>query len=261
MTKTPLFDTHCHLDFPVFDPLRTEVLDACRQRGVERILVPGVTAAAWDRILALCGQHQALLPALGLHPCFLDQHRDTDIERLARRLGRAVALGEIGLDRWSGDATLETQVRLFEQQLDLAEQFALPILLHVRKAHDQVLMRLRRRPALHGGIVHAFSGSRQQAEQYMERGFCLGIGGAITYPRASRLARTLMALPVEALVLETDAPDMPLCGYQGQVNRPDRLPQVLAALAAVRGESAQRLARQLWLNSCRVLNLPHDRSA
>jgi len=257
MPSLRLFDTHCHLDFPVFDGSRAALLAACRACGVERIVIPGVTAQHWGRVLACCAEAPMLLPALGMHPCFLDGQDAADLQRLAELLvdPSVVAVGEIGIDLWHGRQQLARQIAVFDRQLDLAEQFNLPVLLHVRKAHDEVLARLRRRSRIKGGIVHAFSGSLQQAHQYAELNFCVGIGGALTYPRATRLAAVLAALPVEALVLETDAPDMPLHGYQGQANRPDRLPLVLSSLAAVRQQSDETLAEQLWRNSCSVLGL------
>ncbi|HEY5718013.1 MAG TPA: TatD family hydrolase [Motiliproteus sp.] len=262
MQPLPLFDTHCHLDFTEFESLRPLLLQQAYQRGVRRLLIPGVTADAWPRLLRLCADESMLLPALGLHPCFLDRHHPQDLDRLAMLLAEqsVVAVGEIGLDLWVDSALLAPQLELLEPQLDLAEQAGLPVLLHVRKAHDQMLARLRRRPKLCGGIVHAFGGSLQQARQYIELGFCLGIGGSITYPRATGLAKVVAGVPVEALVLETDAPDMPLYGFQGQANLPERLPLVLEALARVCNCDIEGLARQLWLNSWRVLRLDQDQS-
>lgn len=253
-----LFDTHCHFDFPAFDHDREALLDACRRQGVEGILLPGVEAVHWARLLELCRRYPALYPSLGLHPGFVAGHREADLQRLDALLGegQARAVGEIGLDFWEGREDEERQAYFFEAQLDLAKKHDLPVLLHVRKAHDQVLKRLRRWQLPRGGVAHAFSGSQQQAEQYVELGFRLGIGGPVTYPRAKRLRRQVCELPLTALVLETDAPDMPLCGRQGQRNRPDLLPRLLQTLAELRGEPVAQVADQLWRNSLELVGDP-----
>ncbi|WP_246480540.1 TatD family hydrolase [Motiliproteus sediminis] len=257
MLMPPLIDTHCHLDFPVFDGQHRALLSRCARLSVARIVIPAVIADHWPRLMQLADMHEPLLPALGLHPCFVEHHLPDHLLELESLLAerRVCAVGEIGLDLWHGDSTLKQQSEYFEAQLALAERFQLPVLLHVRKAHEQTIALLRRRSFTQGGIVHAFSGSQQQAERYLELGFCLGVGGGVTYPRARKLRRTLAAMPDDALVLETDAPDMPLCGYQGQPNSPEKLPEVLQALAEVCQRPAEQLAEQLWRNSCRVLRL------
>ncbi len=257
MADPGFIDTHCHLDFEVFSDTRDEILQRCRNAGVKKLVVPGVTEAGWDRLVSLCRRHDQLWPALGLHPCFIAEHRVADLERLEQRLkqGEAVAVGEIGLDFWPGSILHDRQLEYFTAQLELARRYDLPILLHVRKAHDQVLKLLRRQRPKKGGIVHAFSGSLQQADQYLQLGFRIGVGGALTWERARRLRATLAALPIEALVLETDAPDMPLSGHQGEPNRPDYLVEVFRGLAELRSESPDRLMAQLWQNSIEVLGI------
>ena len=250
-----LFDTHCHLDFDCFSEIRQEVLEACAEVGVERLLVPGVSAQGWDKLMAFAGQAKAGCPevdiALGMHPCFLDRHRLEDLARLEQLLEtrQVTAVGEIGLDFWSPEADRDAQITLFSDQLLLACRYRLPILLHARKSHDQLLAIIRRSGFDQGGIVHAFSGSEQQGKAYLKLGFKLGVGGAVTYPRAQRLRRTVKALGMEAWVLETDAPDMPLCGRQGQLNRPDYLPEVFSVLVKVFEVNPAELACQLWANS------------
>jgi len=252
-----LFDTHCHLDFPAFDPDREELLRGCRERGFVGIVVPGVTREGWAGISALCATHRDLLhPALGLHPLFTDHHREADLEELARQIRRhrPVAIGEIGLDFYLPDVDRGRQQRYFELQLDLAQEAGLPVILHVRKAHDIVLHALRRRQLV-GGIAHAFSGSRQQAEQYLELGFKLGFGGAVTYPRARRLRRLARELPLSGLVLETDAPDMAPAGHHGERNRPDHLFEVLDTMAQIRDEAPERIAEQTTANALALFGL------
>ena len=253
-------DTHCHLDFSLFDGNREEVLLAAKGNGVEVVVVPGVDSRCWGRLLSVCQKNPSLYPALGLHPCFIEKHGKEDLFQLEGLLkeAEAVAVGEIGLDFWPDSLLHDKQVEYFESQLELADDYNLPILLHVRKAHDQVLKRLRRFRLKQGGIVHAFSGSHQQATQYIELGFKLGVGGALTYVRATRLRDTVARLPLSSLVLETDAPDMPLAGLQGMSNSPENLPLVFEVLASLRVESRSELMRGLWNNSVKVLGLNVD---
>jgi len=248
-----LFDTHCHLDVAEFAADRDAVLTRARAAGVSRQVIPAVDAAGWDGLLALCRREEGLYPALGLHPMFSERHRDADLARLRGLLEseRPVAIGEIGLDYYIPDPDIERQQAIFEAQLALAEEFALPVLLHVRKAHDQVLHTLRRF-SLVGGIAHAFSGSPQQAEQYLAMGFRFGFGGMLTYERSSRIRKLATTLPLEAIVLETDAPDMSPAAHHGERNSPEYLPQVLAALAELRSEGLEQLAVQTTANA-RVL--------
>ncbi|WP_151704039.1 TatD family hydrolase [Nitrincola alkalilacustris] len=233
-----LIDTHCHLDFPEFDSWREQAIAAAREVGIETIIVPGVTVEHFERVLSLSREYPDLIkPALGLHPCFMAQHQECDTDSLEQYLqatSGVVAVGEIGLDFFIQDAQPERQIDLFRLQLLLAQRHDLPVLLHVRKAHDEVLKQLRRIPLKRGGIVHAFSGSQQQARQYAELGFRLGFGGAMTYDRATKLRRLASELPLEWLVLETDAPDMPLEGFRGQPNFPAQVARVAALMAELR---------------------------
>lgn len=251
-----LIDTHCHLDVRDFDPDRAQVLAAARRQGVGPILVPAIHAAGWPGLLALCRQEPELYPALGLHPVYLDQHQPDDLDELAGLIDRAnpVAVGEIGLDFFLPDLDRERQQALFAHQLDLAAAAGLPVLIHARKSHDQVLAGLRRHP-VPGGIVHAFNGSPQQAQQYLALGFKLGFGGMLTFARSSRLRALATTLPLEALVLETDAPDMSGAAHRGERNSPAFLPEVLQALAQLRGQDADYLAEQTSHNARQVLDL------
>ncbi len=250
----PLIDSHCHLDFNAFDNDREQVLNHCRELGLTHIIVPGVTRGSWPALLETCSQHPMLLPALGLHPMFMQAHQDGDIAALQQTLEnhRPVAIGEIGLDFFLQGHDKAAQTALFEAQIQLAIQCDLPVILHVRKAHDEVLKVLRQASGLRGGIVHAFNGSMQQAEFYMQQGFLFGVGGALTYPRAQKLQRLFTELPLSSIVLETDAPDMPLAGHQGERNSPEMIPQVLEKLAELRDESAAEIA-ETTSNNCRTL--------
>ncbi|UTW10312.1 TatD family hydrolase [Marinobacterium rhizophilum] len=260
-----LFDSHCHLDFDVFDGWRDQALQQARRAGVRQILLPGVTAEHWPRLLRLCqcppgagSVHYPLLhPALGMHPCFMHRHLPEHLDELRRRLaaGEALAVGEIGLDFFIADHQAQAQQALLEQQLRLARQFDLPVLLHVRKAHDAMLKTLRRFRLPRGGIVHAFSGSEQQARIYIDLGFKLGFGGAISYDRATRLRQLAASLPLESLVLETDAPDMPLSDWRNEPNRPQRVADVLVVMTRLRGESPGDIAATTSANVRQLLGL------
>ena len=251
-----LIDSHCHLDFADFDVDRDAILQHCLQLGIKKIVVPGTTVANWPRQIALCQHSPQLALALGCHPMFMSEHPADAIQQLDQAIQqyKPVALGEIGLDFYLPDFNSKQQLSLFEAQLDLAVKNALPVILHVRKAHDDVLKLLRKK-ALPGGIVHAFSGSAQQAEHYRHLNFLLGIGGALTYPRAQRLQRLFTELPLSQIVLETDAPDMPLYGYQGQRNSPENIPIILEKLSQLRGETVEHIAEVTTINCRQLLSI------
>ena len=251
-----LIDTHCHLDDASFDPDRPMVLQRCRQSGVRRIVVPGVDATGWDNLLGLCDSHPGLYPALGMHPMYLSRHRAEHVAQLAECIDQArpVAVGEIGLDFYIDNPEQSQQEQLLRDQLAVARDAGLPVLLHCRKAHDRILKSLREIP-VPGGIAHAFNGSLQQAEQYIELGFKLGFGGMLTFERSSKLRKLARELPIEAIVLETDAPDMTVASHRGERNSPEYLPECLAALAEVRQADPAELARQTTANAEAVLRL------
>jgi TatD DNase family protein len=230
--RMELFDTHCHIDVEDFDPDRTEVLQAARAAGVSDLLVPAVQRSTWPALIALCEQDSQLHLALGMHPVYLDRHRAQDIESLAEQVAAAqpVAIGEIGLDWHVPGLDRDRQLRLLEDQLEIAQAAQLPVVLHVRKAHDVMLQSLKRY-RLNGGFCHAFSGSQQQASHYLDMGFCLGFGGMLTFERSHRLRRLATELPLDGIVLETDAPDMTVASHRYERNSPAYLPEVLDNLA------------------------------
>jgi TatD DNase family protein len=252
-----LFDTHCHIDAAAFDEDRNQVLERCAQAGVSQIVVPGIRASGWDRLQEICDQHAVLSPSYGLHPVYLQHHGAKDVDALAARIERQrpVAVGEIGLDFYLPELNREQQQILFEAQLNIAADAALPVLLHARKSHDAVLSSLRK-IAVCGGICHAFNGSLQQAHQYLDLGFKLGFGGMLTFERSHKLHRLVQQLPLDAIVLETDAPDMTGARHHGQRNSPEYLPEVLQALANLREESSSLIATQTTANAQAVLNFP-----
>ncbi|MBR9904977.1 MAG: TatD family hydrolase [Gammaproteobacteria bacterium] len=240
-----LVDAHCHLDFAQFDKDRTEVFESAKAVGVAHFVVPGTTRSRWQQVLAL-GARADTSVCLGLHPYFVDQHQEADIAALDNLLNehpKVVAVGECGIDGRFTD-TLEAQWHYFDAQLKLAKQHALPVVVHCVHANDKVAKRLRQLGLPKAGLIHAFSGSIEQATKFLDLGFKLGLGGAVTYERAKRLRRTAAALPDEAFVLETDSPDMPLSGYQGGRNEPCRVAEVCDIVATLRGQTVEQVAAQ-----------------
>ncbi|WP_455852258.1 TatD family hydrolase [Pantoea endophytica] len=254
-------DTHCHFDFPPFVEDASESIARAAQAGVERIIVPSVDASRFALVSHLAQQHDALYAALGLHPINIAEHQeDAHLDELERWLkkpdSKRVAIGEIGLDLYMEDAQFAKQTRLLDKQLKLAKQYDLPVILHSRRTHDQLALHLRRHDLPRRGVVHGFAGSQQQAERFIQLGYAIGVGGTITYERASKTRNTIANLPLKALLLETDAPDMPLHGFQGQPNRPERARNVFDVLCQLRSESPETIADALWHNSQQLFALP-----
>lgn len=257
MSPPALIDTHCHLDVAAFDPDRDEVIRRARAAGVTGIVVPAIRRATWHALVALCAARDDLHPALGLHPVYLAEHGDEDVVELDVQLGthRPVAVGEIGLDYFLRDLDRARQRTLCAAQLALAARHRLPVILHVRKAHDDMLALLREY-RVPGGIAHAFNGSEQQARHYIELGFALGFGGMLTFERSRKLRGLAANLPIESIVLETDSPDMPPVAHRGGRNSPEYLPECLAALAEVRRLPADDVAKITSNNAIAALGLP-----
>ena len=268
-------DTHCHLDAAEFDADRDAVVACARAAGVGRIVLPATGVHNFERVRELAHRYD-LSYALGIHPMCADAAGDDAIDRLRAGLlayagdARLVAVGEIGLDHFLPELDRDKQARLFAAQLRLAAEFALPVLLHVRSAIDTVLKQLRQRP-VPGGIAHAFNGSVQQAEAFTSLGLRLGFGGALTFERALRIRRVATAVPLGAIVMETDAPDIaPQWLYRtaeqraaGAVmrNTSAELPAIGAALAALRGMEVDALAAATRANamaSLPKLALPNE---
>ena len=252
-----LIDTHSHIDLPLFFDDFQEVLTRVRQAGVIAQVLPGVRRAGWQRILSLCTAEKDLYPAIGLHPMYLQYHGGGDLDLLRRHAldGQLKAIGEIGLDYFIKDSNRSAQQQLFETQLAIAAESGLPVLLHVRKAHDQVQATIRRLRFTGGGIVHAFSGSLQQAEQYLKLGFLISICGTITYDRATRIRSVAARIPLQSLVVETDSPDIPPVAHHGQRNSPGYLPQIISSLAEIRSESVEQIAEQTTVNARSLLRV------
>ena len=252
-----LVDTHSHFDVGAFDADRDAALERARHAGVVAQVVPAIDMAGWSPLREVCAAHAGLHPAYGLHPIYLDAHRPAHLELLRTWLESEspVAVGECGLDFFVEGLDVEAQRFYFEAQLRLAREFDLPVVVHARRAVDAVIAGLRRCAPLRG-VVHSFSGSREQAGQLYELGFLLGIGGPVTYARANRLRGLVASMPLEFLLLETDSPDQPDSEWRGQRNEPARLPRVLDVVAGLRAESRDAIAAATTANAARLFNLP-----
>lgn len=252
-----LFDAHCHLDFPEFKGKVNPLIDKCFEVGIQGMLIPGVIRSGWRRIRQLAARNKILHSALGLHPMFMHRHKVTDLHDLeiALALGTDKAVGEIGLDFYKSDTNRDDQNYLFEAQLAIATIAKLPVILHVRKAHEEVLLMLKRVKFQQGGFVHAFSGSEVQAQRYIDMGFKLGFGGAMTYLRALKLHRLASSLPLQSIVLETDAPDMPPSSCTAAHNTPLHLLDNFRFLVTLRNESALEIATQTSNNVREMLKI------
>ncbi|MEE4679608.1 TatD family hydrolase [Pseudomonas alliivorans] len=257
-----LIDTHTHLDFPDFDADRTQVLDRCRSLGVQRMVVLGVYQRNWQRLWDLTLENPALHAALGLHPVYIDEHRPEHLTELGDWLTRhkghpqLCAVGEIGLDYYVEGLDKARQQQVFEAQLQLAAEFDLPVLLHVRRSHADVIATLKRHSLKRSGVIHAFAGSREEAREYIKLGFKLGLGGAATWPQALRMHRVIAELPLDSVVLETDSPDMAPAMFPNQRNSPEHLPNICTALAALMNVSPEHLAQASTRNAHDLFGWP-----
>lgn len=256
-----LIDTHCHLDDEVFVGNVAQQIQSAQKVGVQKFIVPGVHPKGWEQLVHLKNQFPEIYIAPGVHPLFLNslffQETMDSLEKTLTH-SKVVGIGEFGLDFYHGTADKDRQQRFFEAQVALAITAQIPALLHVRKAHDTVLATLRRfryGQRGKGGVIHAFGGSLQQAKQYQQLGFCIGIGGQISYPRAKKIKKTVAAMPEETLLLETDAPYMPLYGHQGKANTPSKLLLVLQHLAQLRQENIHVTANYAIKNTKMIFSL------
>ncbi|MNM59025.1 putative deoxyribonuclease YjjV [compost metagenome] len=251
-----LVDSHCHLDADAFDIDRGAVLARAHAAGVRQQVVPAITAASWPKLQQVCASGPGLHPAYGLHPMFLAEHRPEHLPLLQEWIEREspIAIGECGLDFFVEDLDPERQRFFFQGQLDLARTFQLPLVVHARRAVDEVIQRIRQTGPLRG-VVHSFSGSPEQARQLWNLGFMIGLGGPLTYPRANRLRTLVAQMPLEYLLLETDAPDQPDSGIRGQRNEPARLAVILETVAELRGQTPEEIATQTTANAQRLFGL------
>ncbi|MBU1689702.1 MAG: TatD family hydrolase [Gammaproteobacteria bacterium] len=249
-----LIDTHCHLDAAEFDADRDDVAARAHAAGVEAIVVPGVERAGFAKLLATCARYPGCVPALGIHPMYVDGAQPEDLTTLREMIvmHHPVAIGEIGLDFFVPDYDRERQEFYFTEQLKIAREFDLPVLLHIRRAQDTVLKFLRL-AKVKGGIAHAFNGSHQQAEEFIKLGFKLGFGGAMTYDRATKLRELAATLPLDSIVLETDAPDIPPAFIGKARNSPEYLPRIAETLAELRGMPVAEVVEATTANAKAIL--------
>ena len=258
-------DSHCHIDLSDFDNDRDEVLDKALKNGIRRILVPGLTNHQFDflRDLAATYANKALQLdiALGLHPFFLEQELASGKQvlfdaftRLAEKFHKqVVAFGESGLDG-SLKLSMKFQIEALELQISLAKRFDKPLVLHHRQSHNELIRVLKQCRFSGGGVIHAFSGSNELARTYIDMGFVLGVGGTISYPRAKKTRATIQSVDLQHLLLETDAPDMPLAGFQGQRNTPAQIPLVAESLAQLKAIPVDEVAMVTSQNYSRVFS-------
>lgn len=251
-----LTDSHCHLDAGEFDADRDAVIARALAAGVRRQVVPAIDAAGWPALRTLCSQHAGLYPAYGLHPMFLQAHAPEHLDLLREWIERErpVAIGECGLDFFVEGLDYQTQQLYFEGQLALAREFDLPLIVHARRAVEAVIVAIRKVGGLRG-VVHSYAGSEEQARQLWDNGFMIGLGGPVTYERAQRLRRLAARMPLEHLLLETDAPDQPDAEHRGQRNEPARLTRVCEVIAELRGQPYEEVARVTSDNATRLFGL------
>ena len=252
-----LVDSHSHFDVGDFDRDRAEAHARALAAGVDRQIVPAIHAHTWPRLREVCAGVPGLHPAYGLHPVYLETHRRHDLDTLREWIQRErpVAVGECGLDFYVDGLDRDEQQRYFDAQLALAVEFKLPVIVHARRAVDAVIAAIRRHPGVRG-VVHSFPGSPEQARQLHQLGFLLGIGGPVTYARANRLRNLVAGMPLDQLLLETDAPDQPDAGHRGLRNEPAHLPHVLDVVARLRNEAPEAIAAATTANAERLFNLP-----
>lgn len=273
MRPLPLIDTHTHFDVPEFENDRLQLAMLAKQRGVQALVLIGFVARRFEALVEVQQQinqastmyPQALL-APGLHPFYINEHRTEHLQQLEQliKTRQVVAIGEIGLDTFTREMKqpeiFKRQQTFFSVQLELAQQYNLPVLLHIRRAHADTLAILKKHQFKQGGIAHAFGGGIQEAKAFIQMGFKLGVTGQVTNPNAKRLHQVIQTVGEDHLVLETDCPDMtPLCCQQSHEHRtrntPANLPYVLDSLASSLNTEKEALARQIWQNSCDALNL------
>ena len=258
-------DTHCHLDAPELLANLPSILEESAQKGVQAILLPAIQASDFVHVKELAHQYAKQIPGLvytlGIHPLYIQKAKESDLQALQEAIEanledpRFVGIGEIGLDYFVEGLDPQRQAFFFQGQLDLAQQYQLPVVLHVRRSQDAILKALRQR-TIPGGIAHAFNGSFQQAEQFIDMNFKLGFGGAATYTRALQIRRLLKGLPLDSIVTETDSPDIPPAWLRDEgleFNSPSYLPRIATELADIRGISYGQFALAVMQNASQAL--------
>lgn len=252
-----MIDSHSHLDAQEFDADRDAVIERARAFGVTRQIIPAISRPGFENLKSLCDRVDGLFPAYGMHPAYLEDHREGDVAALADWLQaeEAVAVGECGLDYYVEGLDLDRQRAIFNAQLELAKDLDLPVIVHALRSVEDVILALRRVGGLRG-VVHSYGGSAEQARRLWEMGFHLGIGGPVTYERARRLREIVAAMPIQFLLLETDAPDQPLSTHRGARNEPAYLVEVLDVVASLRKANPAEIAAATTRNAVDLFRLP-----
>ena len=252
-----LVDSHCHLDAAEFDSDRSDVIARARAVGVDRQIVPAVDAAGWPKLRETCRADAGLFPAYGLHPISLASHRPEHLDQLRSWIERErpLAIGECGLDFHLEDLDRDAQQFYFRSQLEIARDFDLPLVVHARHAVEAVIIAVKSVGGLRG-VIHSFAGSPEQARQLAKLDFMIGLGGPVTYARANRLHKLAASMPIEQLLLETDAPDQPDTDHRGERNEPARIVNVLQAIARLRDEDPAHIAAAATRNAERLFGFP-----
>ncbi len=245
-----LIDSHCHLDDDRFDADRDAVVEHARQQGVLQIVVPATTANRWGKVKQIAETYRNVYPAYGLHPMFVEQHRAQHLRELDQWLDREkpVAVGECGLDFFNSRANEKWQVQLFSEQLQMAKSHGLPVIVHVRKAMDQVISLLRKKQPL-SGVIHSFAGSLQQAQQLLDLDFKLGIAATVDFERAKKLRDVVTRIDEKGLLLESDAPDQAGVNHRGELNEPAFIVEHFKTMANLRNASEDHLRQILETNT------------
>jgi TatD DNase family protein len=245
-----LIDSHCHLDDDRFDPDRDQIVTRAKACNIERIVIPATTAQRWQKVKQVSEDYEGVYPTYGLHPMFMDSHQAQHISELDAWLDREnpIAVGECGLDFFIGREDEVQQIKIFNDQLQLAKNHRLPVIIHVRKAMDQTISLLRKSAPL-TGVIHSFAGSQQQADQLIDLGFKLGIGATVGFERAKKLRSVVATVPDTGLLIESDAPDQPGANHRGERNEPAFIIEQLAMVALLRNVSENELAQTLLRNT------------
>ncbi|RDH82605.1 MAG: DNAase [endosymbiont of Galathealinum brachiosum] len=252
-----IIDSHCHIDFEDFDNDREQVINRATAENINKIIVPGVTKNNWNKIKSCCEEYSGLYPCYGLHPYFINKHQKSDIDDLISwiEINKPVAIGECGLDFFLKNLDLQLQTYYFEKQLDIALDYNLPVVIHARKSTESVIKAIKQRPGLRG-MIHSYSGSYEQALQLIKLGFYLSFGGPVTYEKSSRLRKLVQQLPLEAILVETDAPDQPVANAKERRNEPLFILEVIHNIAKLHNTSDEIISNITSKNSCELFNLP-----
>ncbi len=254
-----IIDSHCHIDFSDFDNDRAQVLHRAEKVGIKKIIIPGVIQSTWHKIKSCCEEHTILYPSYGLHPYFIEQHQTQHLDDLKTWINanKTIAIGECGLDFFLKNLDIETQTYYFAGQLDMALEFNLPVIIHARKSTEAVIKEIKKRPGLRG-MIHSYSGSYEQAMQLIKLGFYLSFGGSVTYEKSTRLRTLVKKLPLDFLLVETDAPDQPVASAKNHRNEPSFIIEVIHHIAELHQTSSENIAHISTNNALQLFNLDAD---